>query len=46
MVIKHKLEIAPGSFVNAETQIPDLLIAVLFVTVTLSIYNYTQIKVK
>ena len=39
MKLKHKIEISPNNFVNAESEIPDFLLALLFVSVTLSIYN-------
>lgn len=39
MVIKHKIELSPGRWVEIETELPPLLLAGMILAVTLSIYN-------
>lgn len=39
MIIKHKIEISPGRYMDIETEIPPVLLAGIFLAVTLSIYN-------
>lgn len=39
MKLIHKVEISPGRYIDVVTEIPPVLLAGIFLAVTLSIYN-------
>jgi len=39
MIVKSKVEILPGSFVNVDTEIPDWLLVLILTGLGISIYN-------